>query len=86
MHACRVGGQRERAITFLEEMIRKEMPVDTDSFSIIIAACDEPKLSHRALEVSSSSSSGGGDGSSSSSSSSKRRKSCLKVGRETVDW
>lgn len=49
-----LGKQHERAVAFLEEMLRKDIEVDARSFAVGIAACEAGKKVDKALQVTSS--------------------------------
>jgi pentatricopeptide repeat protein len=51
MNACRLGGQADRAIAFLEEMLKKNIPADRTSLEIALSACVPGKKIDKALEV-----------------------------------
>jgi pentatricopeptide repeat protein len=51
MEACVLGKQHERAVAFLEEMLRKEIEVDDRSFAVGIGACEAGKKVDKAMQV-----------------------------------
>jgi pentatricopeptide repeat protein len=51
MRACVNGNQHDRALAFLEEMLKKNLPVDSESFAVGVCACVGLKRADRALEL-----------------------------------
>lgn len=46
-----LGKQHERAVAFLEEMLRKDIEVDDRSFAVGIGACEAGKKVDKAMQV-----------------------------------
>lgn len=51
IHACVVGGERKRALSLLEEMMQRGVPLDSVAFNAAMSAVDGWAAALRLLEV-----------------------------------